>query len=343
MYTWGMKTTSDEVTVKLSLSSVAWAVGVICALIFLWKIQQIVVTLFFALIVMAALRPSVSWLEKKIRFPRIVAILTLYAVILLMIGLAFTVIVPPLIKELPNFVQTLSLPLPTDWTKMEFTISELSSFLPQLGSSFGTIFTIISSTFNGVFTFVTILVLASYLMLDRDRLHLKVSWFSKNPRHLALAKELIDQMEIQLGGWVRGQISLMVIIGIVTYVGLLLLSIPYALPLALAAGLLEVLPNLGPMVAAVPAIAVAFVFGGPWLALFVAIFYLLVQQFENNLIVPKVMKDNVDVNPLTTIVLILIGLKLANVVGALLAVPIYIVIRSAYAMWYRERLLKTRD
>lgn len=327
----------ETITIKVAPSTFLWIVAIAGTIFLLFEIQSILITLFFALIVMSALRPSVSWMEKKLRFPRIAAILVLYALIIFLIVLSFAVIIPPLISEFPNFIQTLSLPpLPNDLADMKLSISQISSLLPQIGTSFNAIFDIISSTFTGIFTAITTLVIASYLLIDRENLYLKAVWFTKEKKHLESVRTLIDQIEMQLGGWVRGQLSLMLVIGLVTFIGLTVMGVPYALPLALTAGLLEVLPNLGPTISAIPAIAIAFLVGGPAMALLVTIFYILVQQLENNFIVPKIMKDNADVNPLATIVLILVGLKLAGVIGALLAVPIYIVIRSVYAMWYRE-------
>ena len=123
----------------------------------------------------------------------------------------------------------------------------------------------------------------------------------------------------------------MLTIGIVTFIGLTVLRIPYALPLALAAGLLEILPNLGPTLAAIPAIAIAYISFGPVSALLALIFYVIVQQLENNLLVPKIMAANAHVNPLVAIVTILIGVEIGGVVGAFLAIPIYIVIRLIYS------------
>jgi predicted PurR-regulated permease PerM len=125
-------------------------------------------------------------------------------------------------------------------------------------------------------------------------------------------------------------------VGIITYIGLTLLNIPYALPLALLAGLLEIVPNLGPTIAAVPAIAFAYISGGPVMAGFVTLFYVIVQQLENNLIVPKIMQQNADVNPLVSIIVMLVGLKLAGIPGVLLAVPSYIVVRALYSHWFHR-------
>jgi predicted PurR-regulated permease PerM len=178
--------------------------------------------------------------------------------------------------------------------------------------------------------------MASYLLLQREDLYKKVGWFTTNPRHFRIAREVLDRVSDQLGGWVRGEIVLMTTIGVMTYLGLLLFDLPYVLPLAFLAGFLEILPNLGPTIAAVPAVIIAFVTHGPVVAAFVLLLYVIVQQLENNFIVPKIMKDNVDVSPLMTIVVILSGFKLGSIMGALLAVPIYVTARTLYSVWLRE-------
>jgi predicted PurR-regulated permease PerM len=332
-----MKQPEQVYRIKFSLANVAAVLAMFLGVFFIYRITEIILAIFFALIIMAAIKPIVFWMERKLKFPRVGATLFVYICLLTLIGLAITVIVPPLMQELPNIMKLLALPpLPSDVLELKETLTEWSNYLPQLGTSFQSVISFIGSAFSGILTSITVLVMASYMILERERLHLKMSWFTKDPHHLQLGKKLISDVEMQLGGWVRGQLSLMLIIGVVTYIGLTLLGIPYAIPLALAAGLLEVLPNMGPLISALPAVAVAFQVGGPALMIFTILFYILVQQFENNLIVPKLMKDNVDVDPLMTIVLILIGFKLGSVPGALLSVPIYIVMRTIYSMWSHE-------
>jgi predicted PurR-regulated permease PerM len=256
----------DEVSVRISVSSILWAIGLGLLLYFLYRVQAIVITVFFSVIVMAALRPSVKWMERRLKFPKILAMLVLYALFISVISLAVGLILPPLLRELPNFIHALSLPpslariydvTAGTWGSLNLSLTDLSQLVPQIGVSFGAIYSIISSTFSGVLTFVTVLVMSSYMMMDRENLHMKIIWFTRDKRHIEMAKQLVDDIEVQLGGWVRGQVSLMLIIGIITYIGLTLLSIPYALPLAIAAGALEVLPNLGPTIAAVPAVMAA--------------------------------------------------------------------------------------
>lgn len=343
MYTGFMLSKEKDVSVKISLTTIFWVFGIIAAAYLMFRVQEILIAILFAVIVMSAFRPSLKWMERRLRIPKVLAVLILYALFLTFLSLALALIIPPLIRELPHVVQTLSLPPMfngwsfSNWDTLNLSLSDLGSLLPQIGISFNAIYRVVSSTFSGIFTFFTVLVMSVYMMLDRDNLHNKVQWFTKDKRHISLAKELLDQVERQLGGWVRGQVALMIVIGVITYIGLRLLSVPYALPLAILAGALEILPNLGPTIAAIPAVIIAYLVLGPAMSLFVVLFYVLVQQFENNLIVPKIMKDNVDVNPLTSIILILAGVEFGGVIGALLSIPIYIVIRSTYSMWFRER------
>lgn len=331
-------TNKSSTLVTISPSTILFTIGTLLAIYFLYQIQQILVTFFLALIVMSAINPMVRVLDHRLRIPKILSMLLIYAMLIMVLVTAFVLIIPPLVSEVPNFIHTLNLPpIPANILELEFDTVDFGQLFGQFQSSFSTIYSVISSTFSGIFTFFTILVMSSYLLLDRENLHRKIFWITNKKEDLALSKEFIDRVEVSLGGWVRGQLFLMLFIGAVTYFGLVLLNVPYALPLGLLAGLLEILPNLGPTLAAIPCVAIAYAAGGPGLALIVLIFNIIVQQAENNFIVPKIMKDNADVNPLTTILVILIGLKLGGVLGALLGVPIYIVLRTAYSMWLRER------
>ena len=135
---------------------------------------------------------------------------------------------------------------------------------------------------------------------------------------------IIIKVEKGLGKWVRGQLTLSVIVGVLIYIGLRILGIPFALPLALVAGILEIVPIIGPIVSAIPAVLVGLTIA-PVMGLAVAALFLIVQQLENNLIVPMVMSKVVGLQPPIIIIALLIGAKLAGIGGAFLAVPIIVV------------------
>lgn len=327
----------NQVTVSPSI--VIFTVAFLLGLYFLFFIRSILTLLFLAFIIMVALNPAVSRLEAKLRLPRIAATFLVYLLVIAVIVTVFAIVVPPMTQELYQLFKNLHLPpvIAQEIDNFTFTLENFTSIVDRVGTSVNVIFSVISSTFSGLFTFFTLFVLSFYLMLERKNLYKKISWFSREPAHLLTAKQFVDSLEYQLGGWVRGQLILMILIGSISYVALMLLNVPYALPLAVLAGFLEIVPNLGPTIAAVPAVILAYANLGPVMAGITAVVYIVVQQLENNIIVPKIMKDSVDVDPLVAIITILVGLKIGGVMGALLAVPAYIVVRTLYSLWYRRQ------
>lgn len=325
-----------ETTISISIRTILTTLLVVLGVFFLYQIRDIAISFFLALIIMSALNPGVTWFEKK-HVPRTLGILILYLFVIMLLALLFTVVVPPLSKEISRMIQSLEftkIPLQLDHFSLD--IKDLGPVINQFGQSISSVISVISTTFSSIFFIFTLLVMSFYLLSGRKTLHENIIFWKHPEKWDHLLKEFIDTIEVQLGGWVRGEIMLMLSIGIITYVVLSLLSIPFALPLAVIAGLLEILPNIGPTISAVPAIAVAFLFVSPTMAAIVCILYVLIQQVENSLLVPKVMKAAVNVEPLTSILLILIGAKLHGVSGALLAIPLYIVVRSGMKIFLRE-------
>jgi len=326
-------------SVSISPSIIIFTVFFLFGLYFLVQIRAILIALFLSFIVMTALRPAVDKLNLRFKLPRALSIAIVYLLVISVILGLFALILPPLLTEAYDFLKSFDIPFfKQEIQNLSLTVQEVSALLNQFGDGAGMVFSLITATFSGLFAFFTMIVMSFYLMLDRPNLYKKVNWFSREAKYLKKAEKFIDSIEHQLGGWVRGQIILMVTIGVATFVGLSLLRIPFALPLAILAGFLEILPNLGPTLAAVPAVILAFVAGGPVMGGVVIVFYVIIQQFENNLLVPKIMQKNVDVNPLIAILTILIGFRLGGVIGALLSIPIYIVLRSVYVLLQDEDL-----
>jgi predicted PurR-regulated permease PerM len=166
-----------------------------------------------------------------------------------------------------------------------------------------------------------------YLVLERPKLHRYFVRFFPNHDAEAKAESLVLAVEHQVGGWVRGQLLLMLVIGVMTYIGLMLLGVPYALPLAVIAGILELIPNLGPTIAAIPALIIGLTIS-PVIGLGTLIMSIIIQQLENNVIVPKIMKEATGTEPLVTILVLLVGFTLGGVAGAVLAMPLYLTIQT---------------
>jgi predicted PurR-regulated permease PerM len=196
-----------------------------------------------------------------------------------------------------------------------------------------TIFNRTVGVFNGFFSGLTVLVISFYLVAEQKGM---ISFIKSlvPPNHQDFAMTLVRKIQNRMGRWVIGQLILSFCIFAVTFAGLSLLGVKYALFLALLAGLLEVIPYIGPFVAAVPAIFFAFL-QSPALGVAVAGLYLLVQKTEGYFLVPKIMEKTVGTSPLLVLISLLIGYKLAGILGLLLAVPlvsaISLVITELYA------------
>lgn len=334
---------ANQKVVAISPSTIVFTVAFLLLLSFLYQIRSILVLLFLAFIISVALHPIKIFFEKRLRFGRILGILASYVLffsgLTLFIGLVF----PPLVREVYQLFKGFNLPLPAfgdEIRNFSFSFQELNNWVPRINDSLNVVAQVINATFNSIFTVFTLVVLSFYIMLEKDRLHLRIHWFTKDKKTIDKVEQFIKTIESQMGGWVRGQSLLMLAVGVLNYIGLSLLGIPYALPLALLAGLLEIIPNVGPTIAAIPAIFIGYTVGGPLMAGIVLLLAVVIQQLENNVLVPKIMSASAKVNPLIALILILTGLKIASVVGALLAIPFYLVVRAAYSIFYRENLMQ---
>jgi predicted PurR-regulated permease PerM len=169
-------------------------------------------------------------------------------------------------------------------------------------------------------SFLSVFVLAFYWLVERAAI--KRVLLRRVPVHRARDVNTVWlEIEEKLGGWVRGQLVLMLAIGVMAGLGYSVIGLPNAALLAVAAALFEIVPMLGPVLAFAPAVLVALAVD-PSKALLVLVFALVIQQFESNVLVPRVMREAVGVSPLTVVLGILIGSALYGLPGAFLAVPI---------------------
>jgi predicted PurR-regulated permease PerM len=178
--------------------------------------------------------------------------------------------------------------------------------------------------FKNLISWVSVLVVTIYMLFDREKMeHYVTSFFGERQDKV---KGLLRKIEDKLGAWLHGQLLLSVVVGTLVYVGLFLLGVEFALPLAIIAGLLEVVPIIGPIISAIPAVLIGLTVS-PLFAALIGGLYLAVQQLENQIIVPQVMKRAVGLNPLFVILAVSVGGRLLGIAGALLAVPIAVVIQ----------------
>lgn len=316
-------------TIELSHRTIIFTVFFLAFVWFLAQIIQIIIALFIAILLMTALNPAVDKLARA-KIPRPFAILIVYLLLVGVVVLGLAWIIPPFVDQATRLVNRF--PSLVDQAGGWFESlgisgidkSIIDSQISQVGNIPFDIVRFTVSFFSNIVLVFSVLVITFYLLIERKNLdkYLLILFGDDGEKR---AKKFVDRLEARLGGWVRGEITLMSIIGVMTYIGLRLLGIPYALPLAIFAGILEAVPNIGPVISAIPGVVIALTIS-PVMGLAAAALYFLVQQLENSLIVPKVMQKATGVNPLVTILSLAIGFHLAGPLGAILAVPIVIVI-----------------
>ncbi|MBI4122394.1 MAG: AI-2E family transporter, partial [Parcubacteria group bacterium] len=323
----------DSLTIHISSLSILKVLAVLLVLGFIYLVWDIVVLLFVSLVFAASLGPAINWFEGK-KIPRAVGILLIYASVLLVVSMVVILIIPPITEQIQQLAATFPIyyerfiqgfgDLQFKADVSETLQQNLQSAAQSLSEYTTSVYNTISSIFGGVFTFVLVLVLTFYFAVKKDGLKHFIQ--SVTPvQHQKYVMSLFVQIQDKLGLWLRGQLMLSAIIFVVTWIGLSILGVKYALVLALIAGLTEVIPFVGPIIGAIPAVLLAFL-QSPLKGILVLALYLVIQQLENNVIVPKVMQKTVGLNPVVVIIVILLGAKLAGVLGAFLSIPVAVAV-----------------
>lgn len=303
----------------LVIGAAAWA---------LWQLSSLVLLLLAAVVIASAAEPGVEFfLERK--FPRPLAVVSVYVGVLAIIASVVWFFVPPVLAEtsavlalLPQYLsqaQSLGLSFfPGAETSLLDSVTALQNAFSDTGAG---VLKFLSSLFGGVFYFLLTIIVSIYFSLSEtgidDFLRLVTP-----AKHREYVLGLWRRSQKKIGLWMQGQLLLSLIITILLYLGLSLLGVPYALLLAVFAGIMELIPVFGSFVAAVPGLLAVLALGDLTLVLIVAALYLVVNQFQAHLIYPLVVKKIVGVPPILVIIALLAGGQLAGLPGVLLAVPI---------------------
>lgn len=290
------------------------------------EIREVLIAIFVSYILMAAISPYVEFLEQK-RVPKVIAVIVPYIIALAFVFMLIIALLPFFISQ----IQILFTRLPSylDNDIAFFGLGKLDGILANEVENIGkSAFSITSKFFGGVISIVYVIAISFYLLLYKKPVIRSFTNLFPKDEQDKVTKTLV-QVEEKLGSWVRGQLVLSGFIGVLTWIVLTILGVEFALPLAVIAGLLEIIPTIGPILAAIPAIIVALSVS-PILAAIVAVAYFLIQLFENNVLVPRVMEKAVGLNPVIIIIGIIIGGNLLGITGALLAIPFISLIIVAY-------------
>jgi len=310
--------------IEISVRTILIGIAVIFLLKFAWDMKDVLFSLFIAYIVMSAAKQPVEILIKK-GISRGIAVLIIFLSFFLFMGLLFSWIIPPFISEtalfithFPQIVESVRSTLPINIETLSLT-----QYIPNITNNF---IGVIKTVFSNAAFFISTVFFSIYLTLDPNII---TNIFSRYVSKEQLEKiiKIENKVEKRLGLWLLGQLFLMSIIGVITYIGLLLLGVRYALPLGIIAGLLEAVPNVGPTLAAIPAFFVGFS-QVPLLGLFTVIMAIGIQQFENHIVVPIIMKRVVGLHPILTLIVLVVGGRYAGILGMLFSIPLALVVET---------------
>lgn len=294
---------------------------------FLWSIKEVLVILVVSVIIASAIDPVADFLQRR-KIPRALSVLLVYVLFIGTLVLIVYMLVPPINEQF----KTLSeqdiyqrfydkIGVYRDELNSTGVGREISNGLKEMAGNFaGTVFQTTKGVLGGVVSVITLLAISFYLTVEENGMKNFIKHLTPYKHH-AYVMRLVTKIQRKMGYWVLGQIILSAVIFGLTFAGLSFLKIEFALILALIAGVFEIVPFIGPIIAAIPAIFFAFL-QSPALAIAVVILYIVVQQLENHVIVPMVMSRSVGLNPVMVILGVLIGGTLGGVIGAIIAIPL---------------------
>lgn len=317
-----------ELTVRVGTLLKIACVGAL--LVLTWYLRDVVALLIVAVILAVLLSPVADICERH-RVPRALGVAVVYIACFAFLGILSTLTAQPIITE----VQQLAGTLPVAWERAMSAVETLRAFSLEHGAlteqlrkfAFGLqgqvasgVFGTLSGIFGGVLSFALVLVLTFYLSTYATIARRTLIGMAPL-RWQPFLVGVVPRIERKMGAWLRGLLTLAAIMGVLVFLGLTVLRVEYALLLALLAAVAEFVPYVGAPVAAAIAVLLTLL-QSPAKAVVVLVFFIVIQQLENHLLVPKVMQRAVGVHPLVSIVAILIGVKVGGVPGALLAIPV---------------------
>ena len=325
--------------------SILKVIGILLTVAFLYIIRDVLGLVFAALFLAALMHPSARYLAKK-GIPKGLTVLFLYILLFGSAVLAVGLLLPPLIEQTSNLLNSFGFSWKTlsdaaEWLK-KFSINQgVSENIKagvqtlesgQIWQAASGLFATLADVFGGIVGFIVVLVMAYYMVVQEQEARNVFHNFVPD-EYKEISATVLKSVEEKIGKWLIGQLLLCLIIGLLYYVGLSIIGLDNALVLAFFGGFTEFIPYLGPILGAIPVIILALT-QSPFTALLALIVIIVIQQLEGHIIVPKVMQKAVGLNPLVSIVALLVGAKLFGMVGALLAIPVATAVSAVLSELY---------
>ncbi|MDP3996672.1 MAG: AI-2E family transporter [bacterium] len=345
-----------NISITITSGTIIKAIAVIFLFFILYVVRDLVLVVLTATLIASAIEPMALFLRRR-GLSRLLSVLLIYASCAgIFVGLFYSFVptflkeTSGLISEVPRYIDSVSLwdPLGLSSDSLEgerqfaeglsrgiveseiavrsfsgaLSIREVVSTLSRAISNVSEGFVqTVSVIFGGILSFILIIVLSFYLAVQENGIA-KFLQVVTPRNHEKYVIGLWQRVQLKIGYWLQGQLLLAVLVGVLVYLGLTILGVRNAMFFGVLAGIFEIIPLFGPILAAIPAVAVAYIDGGVSLALLAVGLYLIIQQFENHLIYPLVVRKIIGVPPIIVIIALIVGAKLAGFLGLILSVPL---------------------
>jgi len=341
-----MHAMSTRTVARVVLVILLTTLAVLVALWLLYRLQSVVVWGILALFLTVALGPAVDWLERR-HVPRTLSILTTYLVLLLVLAAVVAVAVPPLVQQGTELLQALreqgglggeaeSLATPFGLGAVVHDIRPQLDALPaQIVSSVGSFTDVTAGTVGTLTGALSVAVLAFFFLHDGARLvdaGVRLLPDAGRP----VAHRVLRDSTAAIAGYIRGNLAISAIAGVSVLAGMLVLGIPYALPLSVALAVIDLVPMVGVTVGAVPVVLAALTVS-PLKALILLAYIIVYSQIESNVLNPLIYGRSDQLPPLVVFLAFLIGSLLFGILGALIAIPTANIIRILVREWVASR------
>lgn len=326
-----------EHTISITTGTILKTLLILSGAWLLFYLRDLVLVVLTAIVISSAMEPAIKFFTRW-RIPRLLGVITIYLSLFLFVFSIFYFFVPLLMADLVEFISNLPQYLETlnqmaffqDYAAMfgispaqlapAETIEQLRQTL-SFYNFFGSSFSAAASVVGGVFSFLLIIVLSFYFTMRETGVDDFLSVVVPD-KYKPYALDLWNRTRHKIGLWMQGQLVLGLLIGVMVWLCLMIIGVRHALLLAVLAACFELIPVFGPVLAAVPAVIIGFVDGGPMMGVGVIVLYIILQQFENHLIYPAVVTQVVGVPPILVILGLIIGANLGGFLGILLSVPV---------------------
>jgi len=293
-------------------------------LVLLWLLAYQLALIVLGIAIAAALSPIVSRLQRVM--PRLLAVLLVYLVVLLIFAGILAIIIPPLVeqgeeiyKQAPTWIEQVEV-WAEEWQLIDEIPRMVEFFFEEIENIATALVGVPVGIARGAFDIFIILVISVYSLLEAS----SIKRFIRSLFPGTMADEVVGVIEKMLqamGGFIQTVAINAIVIGLLTYLGLLIIGVDFPLVLGLFAGMMEIIPYLGPIIAAIPIVIVAL-FDSPITALIAFAFLVVLQQFESYVLLPYVMRSQTKVSPLAVVLALIIGGALGGLMGVLVALPL---------------------